>query len=283
MIKYPYNTKTITLPGNCEISYIDEGTGARTLVFIHGLANYALVWKKNIDYLKQYYRCIAIDLPGNGLSDRNEHEFTMDFFAESVYNLIVALGLLNVCIVGHSMGGQVAITTVIKYPECANALVLCAPAGFEEFTDMEKTLYHSTLQMIDFISSDEHSLRSTINHSFYRKQPHVEHMIKELVEIMKTYKPQNYKKMLDGCIKSMLAHQVHDKLQLIKQKTLVIFGKEDALIPNRLIHHISTEQLAIDAVKQIPVARLKMIPDCGHFVHWEKADEVNSFISGFLG
>ena len=138
---YPYKTQYADLPGDCRIAYLDEGKGERTLVFIHGLANYALVWKKNIEYLSQYYRCIAIDLPGNGLSDKNPHPFSIKFFAESVNNFIAALGLTNVTIVGHSMGGQVAMTTAINYPTCADALVLCAPAGFEEFSAMDKTLY----------------------------------------------------------------------------------------------------------------------------------------------
>src|SRR5471030_741637 len=98
---YPYKTQSVALAGNCNINYIDEGSGTRTLLFIHGLANYALVWKKNIDYLKQYYRCIAIDLPGNGLSDRNDHTFSMNFFADTVHDFIDDLGLKNVTIVGH--------------------------------------------------------------------------------------------------------------------------------------------------------------------------------------
>ncbi len=252
------------------------------MLFIHGLANYALVWKKNIDYLKQYYRCIAIDLPGNGLSDRNDHNFSMQFFAESVNNFIQALWLKNVCIVGHSMGGQVAMTTVINYPNCANSLILCAPAGFEVFSSMEKTMYHSTLQILDFISSDEHSLRNTIQHSFYRPQAQVENMISELIGIMKTYKPNYYRKMIEACIKSMIEDSVFDKLHLIKQQTLVLFGKQDALIPNKLIHLISTERLAAEAVGKINGAILKILPDCGHFVQWEKADDVNKYISSFL-
>src|SRR6267154_1761559 len=103
---YPYKTYYIDLPGNCNIAYIDEGKGDQTLLFIHGLANYAMVWQKNIDYLRQFYRCVAIDLPGNGLSDKNEHPFDMRFFAETVYNFIQTLGLKNLCMVGHSMGGQ---------------------------------------------------------------------------------------------------------------------------------------------------------------------------------
>jgi len=280
---YPYKTNYADLPGNCRVAYVDEGAGVRTLLFIHGLGNYALVWRKNIDYLKQYYRCIAIDLPGNGLSDKNPHHFGMHFFAGSIRNFILALNLRNVTIVGHSMGGQVAMTTAINYPQSADSIVLCAPAGFEEFTAMDKKLYYHAIQVLDYISSDEQNLRKAIESSFYKYNAQGESMILELVALMKTYDPGYYRKMIEGCIKGMLEEPVNEKLNLVKQAALVICGSKDALIPNKLIHHTTTEKLAAEAVKKMPNATLKMLPDCGHFVQWEKADEVNNYIVSFLG
>ena len=163
MITYPYKTKSVALPGDCNITYIDEGKGKQTLLFIHGLANYAPVWKKNIDVLKSDYRCIAIDLPGNGLSGKEDRNYNMMLYAQSVYEFIQALGLENLTLVGHSMGGQVAMITTIAYPHCARNMVLCAPAGFEEFSQMDKTLYSGALSMADFISSNEFFLRKIIH------------------------------------------------------------------------------------------------------------------------
>lgn len=279
---YPYKTNYIDLPGNCRVAYIDEGAGERTLLFIHGLANYAMVWRRNIEYLKKYYRCIAIDLPGNGLSDHDEHKFSMKFFSQCVVNFIDALKLKHVCLVGHSMGGQISMTTLLNEPGYADALILCAPAGFEAFTVMEKTLYYSSMHMLDFIASDEHNLRATIESSFYNKHKHADSIINELTGILRSYKLGYYKKMVEACIKSMLEEPVLGRLHLIKQPALVLFGNHDRLIPNKLIHHITTEQLAKDAVKEMPNARLEMIADAGHFVQWEKADEVNREIVIFL-
>ncbi len=281
-VTYPYTTKKVQLPGNCEIAYIDEGKGERTLLFIHGLANYAMVWKKNIDYLRQYYRCIAIDLPGNGLSDRNDHAFGIKFFAKSVHDLITELGLTSVCLIGHSMGGQVAMATAIAYPKCAESLILCAPAGFERFSSLEKTMYYATLHMFDFISSEEHSLRKTIETSFFKNHSQGEGIVKELVGLMKTYTGGYYKKMVEACIRSMLEDSVFDQLDEITQHTLILFGDHDSFIPNRLIHHMSTEQLATEASERIKNSSLRIIPDCGHFVQIEKADEVNKYIIYYL-
>lgn len=281
-IKYPYEVHYTDLPGNCNIAYMDEGKGDRTLLFIHGLANYSPVWKKNIEALKSKYRCVAIDLPGNGLSDRNEHKFSMDFFAEVVFNFIEKMGLKNVCLAGHSMGGQIAITTLLKYPTCANALILCAPAGFEVFSAIDKTIYYSTISMFSFLTTDEQNLRTTVENSFYRHSGHSQGLIKELTALIRTYKLNYYKKMIDACIKSMLEESVNDKLQLIQQPSIVFFGNNDALIPNRLLHHTTTQSVAKDGVKKMPNAKLMMIADCGHFVQWEKAEEVNEGVMSFL-
>ena len=282
MITYPYKTYSISLPDNCEVTYIDEGHGEKTLVFIHGLANYAPVWKKNIDELRKYYRCIALDLPGNGLSDKNDHPFGMKFFSACVYNFIAALKLKDVCLVGHSMGGQIAMTTAINNPECMESLILCAPAGFEQFTQLEKTMYYGSIHLLDFFSTDEHSLRHVIENSFYRNSSQAESVVSELVQIMRTYKPNYYRRMVEACIKGMIEEPVHDKLQSITHPTLVLFGNNDALIPNKLIHHTTTERIATQGAKKIPHAHLEMLPDCGHFLQWEKAGDVNRHMILFL-
>ncbi len=282
MVTYPYKTHHIALPGNCNIAYIDEGRGEQTILFIHGLANYAMVWQKNIEHLKQHFRCIALDLPGNGLSDKNEHEFGVGFFAESIYQFIKALGLKKLCVAGHSMGGQVAMRLLIDHPNCADKLVLCAPAGFEEFTSFDKTIFYAGYHLFDFMASEESMLRKTIEHSFYHHPAQAENVIKELAEIMKTYKVNYYRKMVDASIKGMLEEPVLHELDMLQQPTLILFGMHDALIPNKLLHHGSPEKLAREAVGKMPSATLELFANCGHFLQWEKADEVNGSILKFL-
>jgi len=281
-VNYPFAIHNIKLSNDCNIAYIDEGQGAKTLLFIHGLATYSLSWKKNIDYLSKYYRCIAIDLPGNGLSDRGDYPYSINFFAGSVYDFIVQMGLKDVCIVGHSMGGQIGVTMLLNQPDCAKELILCAPAGFETFTPFETTIYRSSVHFLDMFSTDENSLSKTIKSSFYNYPSQANEMINELIDLMKAYPAKTYRNMIDGCINGMLHEPVFNSLHLIKQHTLVMYGERDALIPNKLIHLKTTRQIAEAAVKQMPDATLKMIPQCGHFLQWEKADEVNRLIREFL-
>jgi len=281
-ILYPYPIHKTKLDNGCEIAYMDEGKGSKTLVFIHGLALYAPSWRKNIAYLKQYYRCIAIDLPGNGLSSKGDYPYSIKFFSACIYEFIKKNNLKNVCLVGHSMGGQIAATTIINHPGCATELILCAPAGFEIFSGFEKSLYHSSLHLFDFFSSEEHSLKKTIQSSFFHRTSQGDDMADELAILMRAYPVNKYKVMIESCIKGMLDEPVFENLYLIKQHCLVLFGERDALIPNKFIHPISTKKLAEDATKRIPDCKLVMIPQCGHLLQIEKEKEVNHDIHDFL-
>lgn len=276
----PYHK--ITLSNGSSVSYIDEGSGPNTIVFIHGLATYGGTWVHNIEGLQSSFRCIALDLPGNGHSEKGDLPYSIQYYAACVYDFIQKMRLENVVLCGHSMGGQIAMTLMLNVPDAAVKMVLCAPAGFEQFNIFEKTMYRSVIGLADIFSSDESSLRNSIYNSFYKNPAQADGMIEDMVKILRSYPASTYKKMLDASIQAMMNEPVFDSLSKIKIPTLVIFGELDALIPNKLLHPISTDQLARTAVAKMPDARLEMIPFAGHFVQWEKAERVNAAIKDFV-
>ncbi len=285
MIKEHYNIlqqQELKLSNGCKVSYIDEGKGDECILFIHGLATFGRSWYKNIESLKDKYRCIAIDLPGNGYSEKGDYPYGVHFYAACVYDFMQIMRLQKVTLCGHSMGGQIALTLLLNAPEAAHKLVLCAPAGFEQFNAFEKNMYRSAIGFADFFSNNESNLRKSIHSSFFQNTHQADGIIEDLVGILKHYPTAAYKKMLDACVHSMMNEPVYDNLHKIKQPTLVIYGERDALIPNKLIHPISTQQMALTAIKKMQNAKLEMIPMCGHFVQWEKATLVNTLIEHFI-
>jgi pimeloyl-ACP methyl ester carboxylesterase len=80
----------------------------------------------------------------------------------------------------------------------------------------------------------------------------------------------------------MLNEQIYDLLKFIQCPVLVLYGEKDQLIPNSYFHHMTTKSMAEKAIKEIPQARLIMIPLCGHFVFYEKPEMVNDEIKDFL-
>lgn len=274
--------RTQLLSNGIEMAYLEAGSGPYTLLFIHGLGTYSGTWFRNLSILSADFRCIAVDLPGNGFSDKRPQPFGMDYFASCVYDFIRKLKLQDVVLCGHSMGGQVALHLALKQvPEVAQ-LVLCAPAGFEVFSPWERNLYRSVLKFWGMFSNNESSLRSSIYSSFYENPSQADDLIKEMVNIMRSYSDEDYRKMAEACIDAMLDEPVFDRLKELTLPILVLFGEMDALIPNQMLHPGSTRNLARNAVDLMPHASLEIIPYAGHFVQWEKAELVNAAIRRFL-
>jgi pimeloyl-ACP methyl ester carboxylesterase len=276
-----YSLKSVKLKSCDDIAYIDEGKGS-VLLFVHGLASYSQCWQQNISYLKDHFRCIAIDLPGNGLSTYGNYSYSVSFFVQCVKEFIDALKLKQVILVGHSLGGQIAIKYTATYPQSIDKLVLCAPAGFETFNGFERNMYQSSFHFFNFFSTDSNSLEKSITTSFYHYTAQADDLIKNLQKILKRYPAQGFRNMIEKCIEGMLNEPVFNLLPEIEQQTLVIFGERDTFIPNRLIHPYNTKHIAQEGVKNMPHAQLEMLPQCGHYVQWEKYREVNDLIKAFV-
>jgi pimeloyl-ACP methyl ester carboxylesterase len=276
-------TLTLTLFNGCTIAYTDEGSGPDTIFFIHGLGTYSGTWQKNIASLKSTHRCIAIDLPGNGHSGTGNYPYTMDFFAHCVIDAIGRLGLKHVTLAGHSMGGQIALTAALLAPQCCERLLLFAPAGFETFTAHEQMMYKASISYASWLTTNEGAIRHLVQAGFRNMPKDANKLSDTLTKLMHRQPARHYKMMTDKCIHAMLDEPVYDRLKKIEQPVLAIFGEDDALIPNTLLHPSTTKQVGAAGIKQLKHGVLKMVPRCGHFVQWECAAEVNKLVTDWLG
>lgn len=274
--------KQITLYNGCTIAYTDEGKGDETLVFIHGLGTYSGTWQKNVAGLCTRFRCIAIDLPGNGCSGTGDYPYSMDFFSRCIIDFIGRLGLQRVTLVGHSMGAQIAMTASLLLPACCDKLVLCAPAGFETFSLHERMMYKASVKYMSWLSTNEQAIWHLVHTGFYHMPKDAFYLSDELAKIAQKQPAGHYKMMTDRCISAMMAEPVAGRLHLLTQPVLVIFGGQDALIPNTLLHLTTTRKLAESSVKRLKRGTLHMIRSCGHFVQWECAKKVNILIATWV-
>lgn len=267
------------------IAYLDTGIaapGAPTFLFLHGLGTYGLSWRHNIDALRAHGRCIALDLPGHGLSARTGFSFSMKAFAHTLIHFIGQLRLEHVVLVGHSMGGQIAMTAVLEAPYCASGLVLCAPAGFETFSAWERMTQMASTRMLDVFYDDEETLGGGIRASFYRFPPDASAMISDLLRILRAVPRRDHRHAMERCIEAMMEGPVFSNLHRILHPALILFGEKDALIPAKLFSQQSTRTVAEQGARRMPNSKLSFLPQTGHFVHWEKAHEVNALIKDWL-
>ena len=280
---YPFQVKKLELSNEITIAYMDEGNGDDVIIFIHGLGSYAPAWKKNIEGLKKDYRCIAIDLPGYGKSSKGDYEGSMTFFADVVVEFARTLKLKQFILAGHSMGGQISIVASLKYPDLVKSLVLIAPAGIETFTEGEKEWFRSAISSRAVMFTPLETIESNFGHNFYRMPDDAFFMVRDRYAMTGAGEEfQWYCNIIPKCIRGMVDQPVIRDLARLEQPTLVIFGEADQLIPNRFLHGHSTKKVAEVADNLIPNSQMKLISKAGHFVMYEKAEEVNQLITDFV-
>ena len=112
------------MAGNCAIRINDTVAGERAVVLLHGYLESLDVWDDFVRLLYRHARIVTLDLPGHGISEVKGDIHTMEFEADVVHEALLKLGISRALIVGHSMGGYVALEFIRKYPEMATGIVL---------------------------------------------------------------------------------------------------------------------------------------------------------------
>jgi pimeloyl-ACP methyl ester carboxylesterase len=279
-IDYGFPTKTILK--NPQISYIDEGNGNQTILLVHGLASNAGFWRYNIPELSKHYRVIAVDLPGYGKSEKGVYPYTMSFYAETLKRFLDSLKLDKIILIGHSMGGQIGITFALKYPERLNKLILADPAGIEKFSRGQGDWLKSVLTVNGIKATTEEGVRKNLTINFYTWNDKNEWMVEERVRIAKADDFDDFCYAVVRCVHGMLDEPTSDKLKDIKVPTLIIYGKEDGLIPNPYLNPGFPSDVFKAGEKQISGCRLVQIEDSGHMVMMEQPEKFDSAVLNFL-
>lgn len=112
------------MAGPTALHICDSQQGERCIVLLHGYLESMLVWEDFIPYLYKEVRVVTLDLPGHGISVVQGEEHSMDFLADTVADALRALGIARCTLVGHSMGGYVALAFCERHPEMLDGVVL---------------------------------------------------------------------------------------------------------------------------------------------------------------
>lgn len=112
------------LANDTAIRFIDSREGDKVVVFIHGYLETADIWEDILEAMKSRYRVIAFDVPGHGISETRHSVHTMEYVADTLHSLLEQLNIDKCTVVGHSMGGYIALAFAKKYNENTSGLVL---------------------------------------------------------------------------------------------------------------------------------------------------------------
>lgn len=270
---------------NIPMAYAQRGSGEATIIFLHGLGGNHRHWQANLPALSKDFRTIAVDLPGYGASQLETvpGDSLLHFFSDALVAFMDSLSLPQAHICGHSMGGQLAILFSLQHPERVSKLILAAPAGLETFSQQEA---ESLLQFAEATfpqPQSETQIRAAYAMNFTQLPEAAENLIKERLEMNEDPYFPTYAKVLIGGVKGMLETPVAGRLSEIRQPTLILFGQDDKLIPNRHLHpDLTTEAVVRKGHQEIPHSQLELIPEAGHLLMLERPAAFNRLIKDFL-
>lgn len=269
--------------GAFRVAYRDVGPRhAPTLLLVHGLGSSSLCWLHDVPTLARDFRVIVVDLPGFGESDKPRYAYTLAFWRGRLLRLLDHLGVRSATVIGHSMGAQLAIGMALEAPARVDALVLAAPAGIERFSPLQQAMLQRSVSPAWVRRQSHGDLRTHLGLAFHG-WPHEAERLIELRRRLRGPELDGYAHAFAAGVRAMLDEPVHDRLAELRTPTLVVFGAEDRLVPNRWLHpNLTTADLLRGATRTIPDAEGLLIPNAGHLVQFERPDAFDAAVLDFL-
>ncbi len=269
-----------------DVAYVDSDPGSTEapLVLIHGLSSYVGFWEHQIPFFAQNRRVLALDLPGYGASGRPDVSYTPPWYADLIADWMRAIEVSHSDVMGHSMGGQIALTLALEHPERVDRLILAAPAGFETFGPGPAEVIKSYWTEDRALHTTEQESRMTFTTAVFNKlDAGVERLLKERVRLGQHSSFEGTSVAVSRSVRGMIDHPVFERLGEIKHQTLVIYGTEDRMIPNPFFTSGHTQTTAERGVDAMTHARLVMLDGAGHTVYHDAPKLFNEAVRSFLG
>ncbi|MCS6780745.1 MAG: acetoin dehydrogenase dihydrolipoyllysine-residue acetyltransferase subunit [Geminicoccaceae bacterium] len=251
--------------GGRKIRILEMGEGGVPLLFVHGFGGDLENWMFNQAELASARRTIALDLPGHGGSSKDPGDGTVPALAEAVAATMHALAIDRAHLVGHSLGGAIALHLALERPQRVASLTLLAPAGLGPEIAM------------DYIEGFLAQSRARKLRPVLETLVHDPALVTaEMVEnVLRAKRMDGAQAALEAIARACFGGgrqrwQARDRLAGLGPPVQVIWGEQDRIVP---VAH------ALGLPAAIPVHRLA---GAGHLVHMEKAAEVNALIERFL-
>ena len=215
-----------TVANECVTLVCDSQRGERTVVLLHGYLESLNVWDELTDILKRELRVIALDLPGHGVSEVVGEVHSMEFLADVVADVLRQQGVERATIVGHSMGGYVAMAFVERHPEMVEGLVMFHSTPYADTEEKRKNRERE----IKLIQSGKKDTLAALSPA----QAFANDNVKRFRGDMEGLSEQIYITDDDGIcalLRGMMAREDRSKvLSELRAPKLFVFGRKDNYI-----------------------------------------------------
>jgi pimeloyl-ACP methyl ester carboxylesterase len=237
------------------------------VVLIHGVAGRAAQWDQTMVQLAENHTVIAPDLLGHGESAKPRGDYSLGAFASGIRDLLIGLDIEGATVVGHSLGGGIAMQFAYQFPERCQRLVLVSSGGLGQ--DVHPVLRAATLpgselvlpviahaRLLEIVSLIPRALGKI----GFRTGPDIAEMAHGYASLSNAEGRAAFIHTVRAVIDPMGQRiNATDRIYLAsKMPTLIIWGRRDPIIP---VDH------AFPAHEGMPGSRLELFDDAGHFPH----------------
>jgi pimeloyl-ACP methyl ester carboxylesterase len=261
---------TTPLETGLRLYYAEQGdpTG-EAIVFLHGYSDSWFSFSRVLPLLSAEYHAFALTQRGHGDSDKPECCYTPDDFATDFDAFMDAVGLEEATVVGASTGALFAQRVVLSYPHRVSRLVLVGA----------QTPANEANEMVLGLQEEVRALEDPVPPEFVRAfqegtihQPVPQEFLDTVVSESLKLPARVWRDYLEGAVLSIDQDYVLP-LRKIDVPTLILWGEQDPLFPRE-----EQERLAA----AIPGATLKVYPETGHAVHWDRPEWVVRDLEAFM-
>ena len=250
---------------NTKISYTDQGKGT-AVVLLHGFLENQSMWKAFIPELVKKHRIITIDLLGHGETECLGYVHTMEDQADMVHHVLHELKIRKAVLIGHSMGGYVALAFAELYPDNVKGIVLqnstSRADSDERKTNRDRAIVAVKQNYSAFIRMSIANLFSEDNRE-------------RLADIIEEVKLEALKTPLQGIVAALEGMKIRKDREVILHfapyPIQLILGKKDPVLNYD------------DNLEQIEGTQVQLTTfEDGHMSHFENQAELLGVLSGFL-
>jgi pimeloyl-ACP methyl ester carboxylesterase len=276
----PIEVQHITIHGH-QRAYVMLGEGP-ALLLLHGLGCDHTTWEPVIRSLAKKYTVIAPDLLGHGASAKPRADYSVGGYANGMRDLLTVLNVDKVTVVGHSLGGGVAMQFAYQFPERTERMILVAPGGLgPEVTPMIRAVslpgFKFAMAMLT-VPGVRH-LGMAGMRALSRTGMALTHDLDEVAEIYDSFKDPGARAAISHVVRAVVDVRgqivtMVDRAYLTQEMPmLVVWGTEDKVIP---VEH--ADRVMVIA----PGAHVEVLGNSGHFPHKDHPERFVKIVNDFI-
>ena len=232
-----------------------SGTGKKPVVLLHGFMENTTIWNEMEAHLSKDFTLIKIDLPGHGKSKVYQEIHTVELMAEKVKEVIDALKLEKINLLGHSLGGYVSLAFAENFPEILESMTLFFSTTVAD-DEEKKQIRRRSIAVID--ENFETFVKTSIPNLFSNNEKDI---LEGKIELAKNIAKSTNKEGVKAAQLGMAERPDRTEiLENLDAKILIIAGKYDNAVKTENLLKIIPEKTNIKTY----------VLDCGHNGHWEK-------------